>query len=71
MLTVNVPNNIERNRPFYPFASFLIVSLSPFTNNPDSLNYFTIFIVSYISSFEIINAVVPVQFFFFFFFFFE
>ena len=29
-------NNIPRNPPFSYFASFLIVSLTPFGNNPDA-----------------------------------
>ena len=50
--------NIERSLPLCYLASFLIVSLIPFINNPDSssdfnyVHYFTIF------SFEIVNAVV-------------
>ena len=31
------PNNIPRKPPFLSFASFLIVSLTPVINNPDSL----------------------------------
>ena len=39
------------------FASFLIVLLTPFINKPDSLRDLTTFIISSISSFEIINVV--------------
>ena len=41
------------------FISFLIVSLVPFISNLDSSSNLTIFIIPYISSFEIINAIVP------------
>ena len=53
--------NIERSLPLSYLASFLIVSLISFINNPDSssdfnyVHYFTIFIIF---SFEIVNAVV-------------
>ena len=55
----NVPNNIERNPRFCSFASSLIVSLIHFIYNPDFSSNLTIFIMSSISSFEIINAVLP------------
>ena len=58
-LSANVPNNIGRNPPFCSFLSFLIVSLTPFTSNPDFSSYLTIFIKSSISSFEIINSLAP------------
>ena len=58
ILAANVPNNIERNPLFCSFVSFLIVSLIPLINDPDSSSYLTIFIITSISSFEIINAVV-------------
>ena len=35
-LALNVPNQMTRNSPFYFFASFLAVRLTPFMNNPDS-----------------------------------
>ena len=41
------------------FASLLIVSPIPFVNDLDSSSDLNIFIISSISSFEIINAVVP------------
>ena len=40
---------------------YLTVSLIPFINKPDSSTDLTIFLISLISSFEIINAVVPNQ----------
>ena len=57
-LAANVPNSVGRNPLFYSFVSFLIVSLIPFTSNPDSSTDLTIFLITLISSFEIINAVV-------------
>ena len=56
MLAVNGPNNIGWNPPFCFFASFLVVSLITFVNNPDSFGYLTILIISFISSFEIVTA---------------
>ena len=58
-VAANLPNNIGRNPHVCSFASFLIVSLITFINNPDSSSYLTIFIISSISFFEIINVVVP------------
>ena len=52
-----VPHNIPRNPTFFYFASFLIVSLKPFINNPDSSRDLTIFTISFIPWFEIINVV--------------
>ena len=45
--------------PFYFFASFLIVSLTMCVNKPESSDDLTIFMTSFISSFEIINVVLP------------
>ena len=59
ILAANVPNNIGRNSPFRSFASFLIVLLILVINNPDSLSDLTTFVMPFIFSFEIINAVVP------------
>ena len=56
ILAANVPNNVGRNPPFCSFASFLILSLIPFINYPDSLCDLIIFIISSISSFEIIKG---------------
>ena len=58
-LTPNVPKTMPRNPPLCSFALFLIVSLTPFDNKPDSLRDLTIFMISSISSFEIIVAVNP------------
>ena len=54
-----VSNRISRNSPFCSCASFLIVSITPCINYPDSSSDLTIFIISFISSFEIINVLVP------------
>ena len=58
-LAPKMPNNIPRGPPFYSFASFLIVSLTPFNNKTDSSSDLTIFIISFISSLEVINIVLP------------
>ena len=50
-----MPNNIPGNPPFRSFASFLIVSLTTINNKPDYLRD----LISFISSFEITNVVVP------------
>ena len=52
-----VPINILRNTPLCSLASFSIVSLTPFNNNPESSRDLTIFKISSISSFEIIKIV--------------
>ena len=54
-----VPNNILRNLPLCSLASCWIVSLTPFNNKPEFSRDLTIFIISFISSFEIIKVVVP------------
>ena len=59
MLAANVPNKIELNPPFCSFGSFLIDSLTPFISNHDSSSDLTIFIISSISSLEIINVPDP------------
>ena len=57
-LAPKVPNNIPRNPHFCSFASFLIVSLTLFfINDSGSSRDLTIFIISFISSLEIINVV--------------
>ena len=43
--------------PFCSFASFLIVSLTPFNNKQESSRYLTIFIMPSISSLDVINVV--------------
>ena len=57
-LADNAPINIGQNPPFCSFASFLIVSLTPFISKPDFSRDLTIFIISSISLFEITNDVV-------------
>ena len=47
-----------KNPPVCYFASFSIVSVTHFINKLDSLRDLTIFIISFISSFEIINIVI-------------
>ena len=59
ILAANVPNNIPTNPTFCSFDWFLIVSLIPFTDNPDSSSDLTIFMMLFISSFESINVVKP------------
>ena len=52
-----VPNSILRNHPFCSFASFLIVSLTPSNNNPESPRDLTVFKMSVISSFDVIKVI--------------
>ena len=52
-------NNILRNPPFCYFVLFLVISLTPFINKSDSSSDLTIFMISLISSFEIISVVTP------------
>ena len=59
ILAVNVPNSIERNLSSCYFASFLIAAAILFISNPDSSSDLTIFIISFMFSFELINPVVP------------
>ena len=47
------------NHLFFSLASFLIVSLIPFINKPDSSRNLTVFMISLIFSLEIINFVIP------------
>ena len=58
-LAPNVTNNILRNPLFCSFASFSIVSLTSFINKPDYSSDLTIIVTSFISSFGIINVVIP------------
>ena len=58
-LAPKVPNNILRNPPLCSFVLFLIISPMPFINKPDSSRGVIIFMISFISSFEVINVVVP------------
>ena len=50
-----MPNSILRNPPFCSLALFLIVSLTPFNNIPESSKDLTIFKISFLSSFEILR----------------
>ena len=50
-------NNILRNSPFCSFASILVFLLKSFINKPDSSKDLNISMLLFISSLEIINAV--------------
>ena len=54
-----VPRGILKNPPFRSFVSFLIVLVTPFNRISKSSKAWTIFIISFISSVEIFNVVVP------------
>ena len=54
-----VPRSIDRKPPLCSFASFLIVSLTPFNSTPESSRDLAIFKMSFISSFEIVKVIVP------------
>ena len=58
-LAPKVPNSISIKPPFCYFASILIVLLTTYINKPDFSRGLTIFIISFISSFEIIIVVIP------------
>ena len=58
-LAPKVPHNIPKNPPFCSFVSFSIVLVIPFMKILESLIARTIFIISFISSFEITKVVVP------------
>ena len=45
----NVPNNLPRNRPFYSFASLLIVLLRFLIKKRDSSSDLIIFMIPFIS----------------------
>ena len=47
-----------RNPPFCSFTSFRTVSITPFNNKPESSRDLAILMISSISSFDIISAVV-------------
>ena len=53
------PKNSPRNPPFCSYASFLFVLLTPFINKSHSSRKLLIFMISIISSLEIINFVLP------------
>ena len=56
-LAPKVSNYIRRDLSFYSLASFLIPLLMSFINNPNSANYLTVFIASFILLFKISNVV--------------
>ena len=58
-LAPSVPSNILKNPPFCSFVSFSIVLVTPFNKTLESSRACTIFIISFISSFEIIKVVFP------------
>ena len=58
-LAPKVQNNIPKNPPFCSFVSFLIVLVTPVNKILESSRAWTIFIMSFISSFKIIEVVVP------------
>ena len=60
-LASKAPNNTLRNPPFSCYASFLIVLLTRFINKQDSSSDLTIFMIPFISSFQIINFVNMIQ----------
>ena len=58
ILATNISINLLRNPPFCYVASFFVILLSSFINKPDSSWDVTIFMISFISSLEIIKVVV-------------
>ena len=56
-LAANAPNNLLKNQPLCLLSHFLSVSLTSFINKPDSSCDLTFFMISFISSFKIINVV--------------
>ena len=54
-LPANIPN--IKNPPFCSFTLFLVFPLTLYISNPDSSSDLTIFIIFFISSFEIIVVV--------------
>ena len=58
-LAPRVPKSILRNLPFCSLDSFSIVLLTPFNKIPQFSNASIIFIISFMSSFSIINFVAP------------
>ena len=57
-LAPKVPNKIPKNPPLCSFVSFLIVLVIPFNKILESSRACTMFIMSFISLFEIIKVVV-------------
>ena len=58
-LAPKVSNNIPRHPPICSFASFLIVSLTLFIRKKDYSKDLIIFLISFISSLEVIKVVSP------------
>ena len=58
-LAPKVPNTIPKNPLFYSFVSFSIVLVLSFNKILESSRAWTIFIMSFISSFQIIKVVLP------------
>ena len=56
-----IPNHIPRNPPFCSFVSFSIVLVIPYNKIIQSSKAWTNFIMSIISSFEIVRVIVPEQ----------
>ena len=56
-LTPNASDNILWNSSYFSFAAFLIVLLTPVISEPDSSTDLTIFIISFIYPFKVINIV--------------
>ena len=56
-LAPSAPYDVPRNPHFYSFTSFSIVSLTPIIHKPASSRDLIIFMISFISSFEIISVV--------------
>ena len=54
-LAPDVPNNILENPPLCSLVSFSIVLLTPFNKTPEFSRALIIFIISFISSYSIIN----------------
>ena len=57
-LAPEVPNNIPKNPRFYSFVFCSIVLVTPFNKISESSRALTIFIISFISLFEIISVVI-------------
>ena len=58
-LAPRVVNNNPQNPPIYSFASFLIFFVTSFSKISESSRAWTIFIMSFISLFEIVKVVFP------------
>ena len=56
-LAPKVPNNIDKNPPFCSLVLFSIVSVTPSNKIPEFSNASIMFIMSFMSSFSIINLV--------------